>query len=293
METNEAVTEAMLSAAESGMIPCVNARLSMDSEDDLTREVLTDEERGEQEASELAWRSFYTEASTQKSAPVIGEKGSELHTLSTMDVTMVDATDRLFELESNIPAIYTLGDSRRIGRSQSGEETMAAVASEFSLNTEQMRAFCIVAQHSLQPSPSQLQMYLMGSGAPVLVYSNAMKDALNVSLALAYADQHKLPFQWYHAADFHKGQSILDLRLREYLSTLDSGRTNQRMGKLPLVRGMPVMIAHNYGVDVGVANGTVGTLNQIRYMKNDCGEVPVFTEDVKMEFVHPFSGRRS
>ncbi|KAF8167651.1 hypothetical protein B0H34DRAFT_641518, partial [Crassisporium funariophilum] len=37
------------------------------------------------------------------------------------------------------------------------------------------------------------------------------------------------------------------------------------MGKIPLVVGMPVMIAQNYDVEGGVVNGCTGILKKIRY----------------------------
>ncbi|KAH7909206.1 hypothetical protein BJ138DRAFT_991435, partial [Hygrophoropsis aurantiaca] len=41
--------------------------------------------------------------------------------------------------------------------------------------------------------------------------------------------------------------------------------TQQRLGKIPLVVGMPVMITNNFDVEAGIVNGCVGTLNSIRY----------------------------
>ncbi|THU85220.1 hypothetical protein K435DRAFT_608356, partial [Dendrothele bispora CBS 962.96] len=44
--------------------------------------------------------------------------------------------------------------------------------------------------------------------------------------------------------------------------------TGQRLGKLPLVEGMPVLVGHNYDVQNGVVNGTRGFVRQIRYCVN-------------------------
>ncbi|EKM80525.1 hypothetical protein AGABI1DRAFT_16923, partial [Agaricus bisporus var. burnettii JB137-S8] len=41
--------------------------------------------------------------------------------------------------------------------------------------------------------------------------------------------------------------------------------TNQRLGRLPLVIGMKVMIIQNFDVPNGIVNGTTGILMQIRY----------------------------
>ncbi|KAF8181771.1 hypothetical protein BJ912DRAFT_801813, partial [Pholiota molesta] len=47
--------------------------------------------------------------------------------------------------------------------------------------------------------------------------------------------------------------------------------TNQRLGKIPLVIGMPVMITQNYDVEGGVVNGCTGILKKIRYRKDSNG----------------------
>ncbi|KAJ3840147.1 hypothetical protein EV361DRAFT_801842, partial [Lentinula raphanica] len=49
------------------------------------------------------------------------------------------------------------------------------------------------------------------------------------------------------------------------LLNLHSGKTNHRLGRLPLVLGMPVIIGSNYDVQAGVVNGTSGILRKIRY----------------------------
>ncbi|KAJ7061432.1 hypothetical protein C8F01DRAFT_930684, partial [Mycena amicta] len=41
--------------------------------------------------------------------------------------------------------------------------------------------------------------------------------------------------------------------------------TNQRLGKIPLVIGMPVMMTQNFDVANGVVNGSRGILRRIRY----------------------------
>lgn len=62
-------------------------------------------------------------------------------------------------------------------------------------------------------------------------------------------------------------QSHLQRELAENYTgnSLDSGRTNYRLGKVPLVIGMPVMINQNYDVEGGIVNGTTGVLKKIRY----------------------------
>ncbi|KAK0469458.1 uncharacterized protein EV420DRAFT_1256931, partial [Desarmillaria tabescens] len=52
---------------------------------------------------------------------------------------------------------------------------------------------------------------------------------------------------------------------------MNSGQTQHRLGRIPLIIGMPVMFAHNYDVDGSVVNGTSGILEKIRYWVDDQG----------------------
>ncbi|KAJ7597823.1 hypothetical protein C8J56DRAFT_724369, partial [Mycena floridula] len=47
--------------------------------------------------------------------------------------------------------------------------------------------------------------------------------------------------------------------------------TNQRLGKIPLVPGMPVVMTTNFDVQSGAVNGCVGILKQIRYYLDQQG----------------------
>ncbi|PBK87948.1 hypothetical protein ARMGADRAFT_884105, partial [Armillaria gallica] len=47
--------------------------------------------------------------------------------------------------------------------------------------------------------------------------------------------------------------------------------TSQRLGMLPLVIGMPVMITQNFDVESGIVNGATGTLEKIRYRLDEDG----------------------
>ncbi|KAJ7157824.1 hypothetical protein C8R46DRAFT_891824, partial [Mycena filopes] len=46
---------------------------------------------------------------------------------------------------------------------------------------------------------------------------------------------------------------------------MDSGKTNQRLGRIPLVLGMPVIISQNFDVPGGVVNGSFGILKSVRF----------------------------
>jgi hypothetical protein len=98
------------------------------------------------------------------------------------------------------------------------------------------------------------------------VPDNATKDALNIRAAKAFADATGRMMHWYHASDaMSRNKSIEDEGLIDRLNRMDSGQTSQRLGKIPLVIGMPVMISQNFDVPGGVVNGCSGTLKSVRY----------------------------
>ncbi|KAJ7216235.1 hypothetical protein C8J57DRAFT_1096186, partial [Mycena rebaudengoi] len=66
--------------------------------------------------------------------------------------------------------------------------------------------------------------------------------------------------------------AIVDPVVKKKLTDLDSGKTCQRMGKILLVIGMPVMFSQNFDVPGGVVNRSTGTLKSIRYVLDDNGD---------------------
>ncbi|KAJ7055707.1 hypothetical protein C8F01DRAFT_966846, partial [Mycena amicta] len=48
--------------------------------------------------------------------------------------------------------------------------------------------------------------------------------------------------------------------------------TNYRLGRLPLAIGMPVMVTQNFDVQSGIVNGSMGTVQQIRYAVDASGK---------------------
>jgi hypothetical protein len=152
---------------------------------------------------------------------------------------------------------------------------------------------------------------------PIIVSENAQKDALNIRAAEAFARRTNQPLHWYHARDTHQRNMVTDPTLNAYLEKLNSGVTNQRLGKIPLVIGMPVMIAQNYDVESGIVNGCTGILKKIRYQKDAQGnryatscivesstitgaplstldphQAVVLQDTTNMTFRHPHSGKK-
>lgn len=152
---------------------------------------------------------------------------------------------------------------------------------------------------------------------PIIVTENAQKDALNIRGAYAFAERSKRPLHWYYAIDTHQHNTVTDAALKLHLENLDSGQTNQRLGKIPLVIGMPVMITQNYDVEGGIVNGYKGILKRIRYQIDQSGnryaiscvvesdtisseplaglapkQAVVMQETTHMTFRHPHSGKK-
>jgi hypothetical protein len=70
---------------------------------------------------------------------------------------------------------------------------------------------------------------------------------------------------WYYAEDKIARKRIPLGDLNERLLRIDSGKSNQRLGRIPLVIGMPVVISQNFDVPGGVVNGSQGILKKVRY----------------------------
>ncbi|KAF7791121.1 hypothetical protein EIP86_002132 [Pleurotus ostreatoroseus] len=100
--------------------------------------------------------------------------------------------------------------------------------------------------------------------APVIVYDNATKDALNTRAVSAWAKATGQEVEWYPATDRHKRRDLSDARLRSTLRALPSGKTNGLIGNLPVVPGMRVIVTKNFDVQGGIVNGSIGTLRSLR-----------------------------
>jgi hypothetical protein len=152
------------------------------------------------------------------------------------------------------------------------------------------------------------------NSVPIIVSNNECKDALNIKATADFATKTGRPMHWYYALDTRGGKEIQDERLHQHLETMHSGKTNQRLKRIPLVIGMPVIICQNFDVEHGVVNGCTGTLKRIRYRTDQNGNrhalscivgapttsgtplhglerqsVAVLRDTTEMRFIHPFS----
>lgn len=154
--------------------------------------------------------------------------------------------------------------------------------------------------------------------APIIVYDNAIKDALNEAAAQAFANRTGQPLNWYRSVDKSAGKTIRDGPLKSKLEGMHSGQTKQRLGRIPLVLGMPVIVSQNFDVEGGVVNGSTGILKKIRYQSDpssgdrlltsivveipDCSEdelpnlpshhMAILQDTVELYFQHPHSKKK-
>ena len=101
--------------------------------------------------------------------------------------------------------------------------------------------------------------------APMIVYTNAIKDAINIEATMAFARRTGQQVDLYYAVDTYHGKAIEDDAITGLLDTLPSNKTGGRIRALPLVLGMPVVITENFDVAGGIVNGSTGILRQVRY----------------------------
>lgn len=88
-------------------------------------------------------------------------------------------------------------------------------------------------------------------------------------MAIAFTKHTRQDLHWYHATDCLHGGIVTDERLLAQLQEMPSSLTGQRLGKILLVVGMPVMITQNFDVKGGIMNGSTGSMSRIRYKLND------------------------
>jgi hypothetical protein len=109
------------------------------------------------------------------------------------------------------------------------------------------------------------------SSARVIVNENEMKDRLNVRAAHDFAAKTGRQLHWYYAEDKIARKKVSVGDLSDRLLRLDSGKSNQRLGRIPLVIGMPVIISQNFDVPGGVVNGSQGILKKVCYYVDQDG----------------------
>ncbi|KAG1761127.1 hypothetical protein EV702DRAFT_1207467 [Suillus placidus] len=105
--------------------------------------------------------------------------------------------------------------------------------------------------------------------APIVVTRKFLRDAINESKARAFAQDTAQQFETYCARD-RIGKIKVSTEQQKRLWKMDSTHTNDAIGQLPLIHGMPVMktITENAATSYKIVNGSRGTLKSIIYEKD-------------------------
>jgi hypothetical protein len=66
--------------------------------------------------------------------------------------------------------------------------------------------------------------------------------------------------KWFKAIDTYHRTKVTDPDVCKYMLAQPSGKMGQRLGKFPLVIGMPVIVNQNFDISNGLVNGSFGYL---------------------------------
>ncbi|KAG2752525.1 hypothetical protein P692DRAFT_20698564, partial [Suillus brevipes Sb2] len=100
--------------------------------------------------------------------------------------------------------------------------------------------------------------------APVVVTRKFLRDAINESKGRTFAAETDQEFHIYYARDKIAGKAVTFEQQRR-LWMIQTSHTNDAIGKLPLIPGMPVMITENAATSCKIVNGSKGVLKSITY----------------------------
>ncbi|KAG2155405.1 hypothetical protein DEU56DRAFT_693837, partial [Suillus clintonianus] len=100
--------------------------------------------------------------------------------------------------------------------------------------------------------------------APIIVTRKYLRDAINETKARTFATRIGQQYHVYLARDRIGGKS-LDIDQQRRLWKLQTTNTNDSLGRLPLIPGMPIMITENAATSCKIVNGSRGILQSITY----------------------------
>jgi ATP-dependent DNA helicase PIF1 len=115
--------------------------------------------------------------------------------------------------------------------------------------------------------PEELRKFV---DAPIIVTRKCLRDKLNIKLARLFAQRTNREFNFYYAKDF-VGKNCIKPELQEQLWELSSSKSEDSLGKMPLVVGMKIIVTENMAISSKVVNGMHGTLVDIKYDEDDFG----------------------
>lgn len=108
------------------------------------------------------------------------------------------------------------------------------------------------------------------SDAPIIVGRKNLRDFLNIRIIAHKARQMNSPVHLYHSKDYMHKQLVTG-KLARYLWALETSKTNDSLGRLPLFVGMKVMIQENLAIAHKIVNGSEGTIYKIKYEVDNHG----------------------
>jgi hypothetical protein len=108
--------------------------------------------------------------------------------------------------------------------------------------------------------------------APIIVCDNTTKDAVNLEIARIFAAKTGQPFFTYVSKDEIEGSPITNPTILQIIDLLHSGRTSNRLNRLPIALQMPVMITTNIDLAGGIVNGSIGTIRAIDFTERPNGD---------------------
>ena len=107
--------------------------------------------------------------------------------------------------------------------------------------------------------------------APIVVGEKVLRDALNNKIVEGFSIKTSQAMHYYHADDRFCGAPLSNT-MRNRILRAPSNMTEDAIGLLPLVPGMKVMVTDNVAMRGGVANGCLGTVQDIKYELNSYGQ---------------------
>ena len=97
----------------------------------------------------------------------------------------------------------------------------------------------------------------------IIVQRNRLKSYINQSKAVLMANSTKQKMLYCVANDSFKVSDVPMIVKIQALHAPSNGRTNYTCGILPLYPGMPIMTKKNIATELGVSNGSTGTIHRI------------------------------
>jgi hypothetical protein len=129
--------------------------------------------------------------------------------------------------------------------------------------------------------------------APIIVTNRRERDCINIAKARQYANSTGKELNEYHSRDWCR-KVRLEGRVQERVWQVPSTRTQDALGKLPLVVGMKVMITENVAMMAKVVNGAEGHLVDIKWELDalgrryaQCAYVEIKGSNVKLSGLDP------